>query len=233
MTPSREGIWKMFDRLSASYDRINSILSLGMDRGWRRRAAAHLPKRSNLDIIDLASGTGDQIIACFESGASVRSGIGIDLAVEMLNIGKAKVESKSYKNQVKFQRADAMQLPFRDNSFDAATFSFGVRNVPDPLTSLNEIHRVLKPGGRCLILEFSLPPQPLRAFHLFYLRRILPIIGGFFSKNKAAYRYLNETIETFPCGDAFCLLMKSAHFNSIKQIPLALGAVTLYLGDKK
>jgi demethylmenaquinone methyltransferase / 2-methoxy-6-polyprenyl-1,4-benzoquinol methylase len=233
MTHSRENVWKMFDAISTSYDRINSILSFGMDSGWRKRAATHLPEQKNLDLLDLASGTGDQLIACMENGADIRSAIGIDLASVMLEKAHAKVESKSYKDKVKFQHADATHIPFSDNSFDAATFSFGIRNVSDPMLALKEIHRVLKPGGRCLILEFSLPKEPIKTFHLFYLRRILPHIGGFFSKNKAAYRYLNETIETFPCGPAFCLLMKNASFSSIRQIPMSLGAVTLYLGDKR
>ncbi len=233
MTHSKENVWKMFDAISSSYDRINSILSFGMDRGWRKRVALHLPERKNLDLLDLATGTGDQLIACMENGALVKSAVGIDLASFMLDQAQTKIGSKPYHTKVKFQRADALKLPFRENSFDAATFSFGIRNVPDPASALKEIGRVLKPGGRCLILEFSLPPEPLKTLHLFYLRRILPHVGGFFSKNKAAYRYLNETIETFPCGAAFCSLMKSAHFGSIRQIPMALGAVTLYLGEKR
>ncbi len=232
MTHSRENVWKMFDAISATYDRINSILSFGMDRGWRRRAALHLPERKNLDLLDIATGTGDQLIACMESDAHIRSAVGIDLASFMLEIAQAKIGSKPYKTKVKFQRADALRLPFRDSSFDAATFSFGIRNVSDPSAALKEIARVLKPGGRCLILEFSLPPKPLKTLHLFYLRRILPHVGGFFSKNRAAYRYLNETIETFPSGGAFLSLMKSASLTS-RQIPMALGVVTLYLGEKR
>jgi demethylmenaquinone methyltransferase/2-methoxy-6-polyprenyl-1,4-benzoquinol methylase len=171
-------------------------------------------------------------MACMESGARIRSAVGIDLASSMLELALAKIGSKPYGSKVKFRRADAMHLPFKDSSFDAATFSFGIRNVPDPKAALKEIARVLKPGGRCLILEFSLPPKPLKTLHLFYLRRILPHVGGFFSKNKAAYRYLNETIETFPCGAAFSTLMKSASLSS-RQIPMALGAVTLYVGEKR
>lgn len=232
MSPSRKDVWKMFDQISSSYDRINRILSFGMDRGWRRKAASYLPKRENVDLIDLASGTGDQILACFESGAKIRSGVGIDLAAEMLQIGRKKIDTRPFKEKVTLQRADAMALPFPDASFDAATFSFGIRNVPDPLASLKEIHRVLRPGGRCLVLEFSLPRQPLKSFHLFYLRRILPQIGGFFSQRPSAYHYLNETIETFPYGESFLSLMLQADFKSIRSIPMALGAVTLYLGDK-
>lgn len=233
MTLSRDNVWKMFDAISKSYDKINSILSFGMDHGWRKRTASHLPSKKHIDILDVATGTGAQLIACLESKASIRSCVGADLSSEMLGLAKIKIESKPYKNQIKFLRADALHLPFPDNSFDAVTFSFGIRNVSDPLAALKEIRRVLRPGGRCLVLEFSLPPAPLKAFHLFYLRRILPRIGGFFSKNKDAYRYLNETIETFPYGSAFCFLMKSALFGSIRQVPMALGAVTLYLGEKK
>jgi demethylmenaquinone methyltransferase/2-methoxy-6-polyprenyl-1,4-benzoquinol methylase len=232
MTHSRENVWKMFDAISASYDRINSILSFGMDLAWRRRAALHLPERKNLDLLDIATGTGDQLIACMENGAHIRSAVGIDLASSMLELARAKIGSKPYKLKVKFQRADALHLPFRESSFDAVTLTFGIRNVPDPSAALEEIARVLKPGGRCLILEFSLPPKPLKTLHLFYLRRILPHVGGFFSKNKAAYRYLNETIETFPCGAAFLSLMKSASLKA-RQMPMALGAVTLYLGEKR
>lgn len=232
MTHSRENVWKMFDAISASYDRINSILSFGMDLAWRRRAALHLPERKNLDLLDIATGTGDQLIACMENGAHIRSAVGIDLASSMLELALAKIGSKPYKLKVKFQRADALHLPFKESSFDAVTLTFGIRNVPDPSAALKEIARVLKPGGRCLILEFSLPPKPLKTLHLFYLRRILPHVGGFFSKNKAAYRYLNETIETFPSGAAFLSLMKSASLKA-RQIPMALGAVTLYLGEKR
>lgn len=234
MTVGREKqtVWKMFNAISASYDQVNSILSFGMDKSWRKRVALQLPQKKHLDLIDLATGTGDQLIACFECGANVRSGVGIDLASEMLELAKAKGETKSYKDKLRFLRADALTLSFPDQSFDAATFSFGIRNVSDPLTALKEIRRVLRPGGRCLILEFSLPPQPLKSIHLFYLRHILPRMGGFISKNRAAYQYLNETIESFPYGNAFCSIMRKASFRSIRQVPMALGAVTLYVGEK-
>jgi demethylmenaquinone methyltransferase/2-methoxy-6-polyprenyl-1,4-benzoquinol methylase len=117
-------------------------------------------------------------------------------------------------------------------SFDAATFSFGIRNVSDPLRALKEIHRILKPKGRSLVLEFSLPPKPIRGFFLFYLRHILPRIAGFISKNYQAYRYLNQTIEHFPSGKEFCLLMKEAGFLRLREIPMNLGSVTLYVGEK-
>ena len=230
MTYSREESWKIFDRISTSYDRINRILSFGMDRNWRRRTAAHLPQKKELSLIDLACGTGDQIISCLEKNS--HSCVGIDLSTEMLQIAKKKIDNTPFKERVFLCHADATKLPFPAHTFDAATFAFGIRNVPSPINALKEIHRVLKPGGRFLILEFSLPKQPWKSLHLFYLRHLLPHIGGALSKNKDAYRYLNETIETFPYGPSFCRLMQEAAFHSVRSIPMALGAVTLYIGDR-
>ena len=230
--PSRTEVWKMFDAISPTYDRINRILSLGMDRSWRSKAAEHLPTKENLALLDLATGTADQLIALFDSKASIKSAIGIDLSSEMLSIGKKKIDQKPYKEKVSLQRGDAEKIPFKDASFHAVSLSFGIRNVIDPLTSMKEIHRVLKKGGKCLILEFSLPPKPIRPFYLFYLRHILPYIGALFSKSKNAYRYLNQTIETFPSGNAFLDLLEKAEFTKKAAYPMAFGAVTLYVAEK-
>lgn len=225
--PSREDVWKMFDKLSPTYDQINRVVSFGMDLRWRKKVADFLPPQKNLKILDLATGTGDQALALIKSSASIQSITGIDLSLEMLEIAKRKIPSK-----MEFIRADAEKLPFKSMSFDAATFSFGIRNVTDPLRALKEIHRILKPKGRSLVLEFSLPPKPIRGFFLFYLRHILPKIAGFISKNYQAYRYLNQTIEHFPSGKEFCLLMKEAGFVRLREIPMNLGSVTLYVGEK-
>jgi len=225
--PSRQDVWKMFDIISPTYDRINRILSLGMDQRWRKKVTQFLPERKALKILDLATGTGDQVLALLNSKVSIHSIKGIDLSTEMLELAKKKVGDKA-----QFIHADAEKLPFKDKSFDAATFSFGIRNVGAPLASLKEIHRVLNPKGRCLILEFSLPPKPIRGFFLFYLRHILPRVGGLLSRETAAYRYLNQTIEHFPSGKDFCLIMKEAGFIRLRAIPMALGGVTLYVGDK-
>lgn len=226
-SPSRQDIWKLFDAISPTYDKVNRILSFGLDRRWRDKIVKYLPPKANLKVLDLATGTGDQALAILNSKASVQSLTGIDLSLEMLAIAKDKLREKA-----QLFKADAEKLPFQKGSFDAASFSFGIRNVNDPLASLKEIFRVLKPKGRCLILEFSLPPQPIRPFFLFYLRQILPRLGGLLSKNKEAYRYLNQTIESFPCGKEFCLLMKEAGFSRIRIVPMALGGVSLYIGEK-
>lgn len=228
MSEVKKNSWKMFNEIAPTYDRINRILSFGMDRGWRRQVAKHLPQQKNLALLDLATGTGDQLLAILESGASIEKAIGIDLAKEMLTIAQNKLKSE----KVELLQADAQNLPFADNTFHAATFSFGIRNVPNPLQSLKEIYRTLKPQGKCLILEFSLPPQPIRTFHLFYLRHILPRLGYFLSKQATAYTYLNQTIETFPSGNAFASLLKAAAFKKIELHPLFFGSVTLYVGTK-
>lgn len=228
----KQDSWKMFNQIAPTYDRINRILSFGMDRAWRKKVSQSLPPKKNLRILDLATGTGDQMISLFEHGASIQKASGIDLAKEMLTVAKQKVSLKIYKDKVDFFQADAQKLPFPEKTFDAATFSFGIRNVPSPLESLQEIYRVLKPQGRCLILEFSMPPQPIRSAYLLYLRYILPRIGKYLSKSSNAYTYLNQTIETFPTGDAFASIMREASFSKISMVPMALGAVTLYIGVK-
>ena len=230
--PSRNEIWKMFDQISSTYDSINKILSLGMDRSWRKKAASHLPKKSPLQILDLATGTADQLIALFDHSSSIEKAIGIDLSEEMLSLGRKKIEQKPYRKKIKLIKADAEKLPFKNESFDAATFSFGIRNVASPITALKEIHRVLKPKGVAIILEFALPSYPWRWGHLFYLRHILPRLGALFSKNKEAYTYLNRTIETFPQGPSFCRLLEEAQFQQVKMDKMGLGAVICYLGEK-
>ncbi len=218
---------EMFNAIAPSYDGINRILSLGMDLHWRKTLVRHLPLRENLTVLDLATGTGDQILAILKKHPFPQRVVGIDLAQEMLEQAKQKLPPN-----VELLCADALNLPFTDESFDASTFSFGIRNVENPLTSLQEIYRVLKPKGRCLILEFSLPKPPIRTLYLLYLRHFLPRLGALLSNHPSAYRYLNQTIESFPYGADFCSLMKKARFTQIRAIPLAFGAVTLYFGDK-
>ncbi len=216
----------IFDKIAAKYDPINRILSLGQDQRWRREVARFVPNEP-FDLLDLAAGTGDQIIALLEANAQVRKAIGLDLSEPMLEIGRQKCAQKGY--SASLQQGDAQQLPFPDCSFDICTISFGIRNVEQPILALREMHRVLRPGGRCLILEFSIPENRLiRPLYLFYLRSLLPRIGGWISKNPSAYRYLNRTIETFPSGQAFCDLLRAASFIQIKHHSMNFGGVSLY-----
>ena len=231
--PSRRDVWKMFDRIAARYDLLNHLLSANIDKRWRRRLATMLPGSGNLSVLDLATGTGDQLLA-LAADSRVTNGIGIDLAEQMLAVGREKIGRLNLDRQLSLEHGDAENIPFDTNRFDAVTITFGIRNMTDIRLTLTEMHRVLKPGGRALILEFSLPRNRLvRAAYLFYLRRILPGLGAVISGDSAAYQYLNETIETFPHGTAFCELMTEACFNSVKHTPLTLGVATIYCGDKK
>lgn len=218
----------MFNQISPSYDRINRVLSFGRDLAWRKKVARHLPLRPHLQLLDLATGTGDQLLTFFQSGVSIHKAFGIDIAEEMLSIGRQKMQSYPAELLV----GDAQNIPFKADRFDAVSISFGIRNVANPSLALQEMHRVLKHRGRCLILEFSLPSRWIRPAYLLYLRHILPRVGGYLSKNPAAYHYLNETIETFPSGESFLALMQSVGFSELKQYRMNGGSVTLYTGDK-
>jgi demethylmenaquinone methyltransferase/2-methoxy-6-polyprenyl-1,4-benzoquinol methylase len=231
--PSRQEIWKMFDQISSTYDRVNRVMTFGLDQLWRKKMCRLLPAGQELYVLDCATGTGDQIICLKERVASVGKVVGIDLAAEMVAIGAKKIAHKPYAGDVKLEVASALEIPYPDGTFDCITISFGIRNVTDVLGCLKEFIRVLKPGGRALILEGTIPTNPLlRAIHLFYLRNFLPRIGGWISKKQHAYRYLNETIETFPHGEKFVELMHQAGFAQSSAHPVTGGIVTIYQGDK-
>lgn len=231
--PSRNEIWKMFDQISPTYDCVNRVMTLGFDQLWRKKLCAFLPPHKGLQILDCATGTGDQIIALLEKNPEIATVVGIDLAEAMIEIGKQKIAKKPYRNKVSLVVASALATSFPDNHFDCVTISFGIRNVTDVMAAFKEFRRVLKPGGRVLILEGTIPNQKwLKAAHLFYLRKILPRIGSIISKNEDAYHYLNKTIETFPQGEKLCGLMRAAGFIRVKANPIFGGVVTVYQGDK-
>lgn len=232
-SPSRAEIWEMFNQISPTYDRINHIMSLGLDQSWRRRLCSYLPQKNQMRVLDCATGTGDQIIALLEKKPDIASVVGIDLAHAMMEIGKEKIAEKPYAHKVEFQVASALQIPFPDNHFDCATISFGIRNVTDVMATFKEIRRTLKSGGRLLILEGTIPRRKwLKALHLFYLRHILPGIGGLISRNFKAYRYLNETIETFPQGEKLNGKLRAAGFVDVCSSRILGGVATVYQGDK-
>lgn len=230
---SRKEVWKMFDRIAHRYDLLNRMLSLGQDVVWRKKVARHLPKQPELHVLDVATGTGDLIIFMQQANAAVKTGIGIDMAEKMLEFGRPKLEKAGISDRFSLKTGNAVAIPFSDNQFDATTISFGIRNVIDVPKALSEMHRVLKKNGRALILEFSLPKNALmRGLYLFYFRNILPRIGGLISGDSFAYRYLNDTVESFPYGEDFCNLMRNAGFRDVKMAPLTFGIATIYQGDK-
>jgi demethylmenaquinone methyltransferase/2-methoxy-6-polyprenyl-1,4-benzoquinol methylase len=192
-----------------------------------------LPKGNALRVLDLATGTADVLIAMASQPGRVASGIGVDPSGGMLAYGRRKLLRRGLEGPFCLVRGDAMRLGLADASFDAATIAFGIRNVADVPLGLREIHRVLRPGGRALVLEFSLPRNVLfRSGYLFYFRHVLPRIGGLLSGDQAAYRYLNETVETFPYGDAFLALLREAGFTELRARPLTFGIATLYEGTR-
>lgn len=230
---SRENIHQMFDQISPTYDLANRVMTFNLDQIWRKKMVNMLPEGDEQLVLDCATGTGDQLICLMENSKKVKQAIGIDLAADMVAIGEKKVKNKPYADALSFQIASALELPFEENTFDCVTISFGIRNVTDVKKALREFHRVLKPGGRVLILEGTVPKMKwLQKIHLFYLRHFLPRIGQMISKNNYAYRYLNETIETFPSGEAFCALMRESGFADGKANLQTGGVATIYSGNK-
>jgi len=231
--PVRTEAWRMFDRIAHRYDFLNRVLSMRRDVAWRKHLSELLPPRDDLRVLDLATGTGDVLLALRTDSASVRSGVGVDMSGKMLAIGKQKFEDTGHATALRMVRGDATSLAIAGEQFDVATISFGIRNVVDVDAALREMHRVLKPGGRALILEFALPENALlRWSYLLYFRNVLPAIGGMVSGDSYAYRYLNQTVETFPYGEAFCELMRGAGFKDVASYPLTFGIAMIYWGDK-
>jgi len=223
----------MFDRIAPRYDRLNRILSLRIDVAWRRRMARLLKDRGDLDLLDLATGTGDQLISLARHGLPLRRAVGLDMAERMLECGREKIRRAGLQDLLELRGGDATDIPFEAASFDAVTISFGIRNVVQVDRALREMRRVLRPGGRALILEFSLPgPVWIRGPYLFYLRHVMPRLGAWVSGDGGAYRYLNQTVETFPYGEAFCVLMRDAGFTGVQAHPQTLGIATIYQGDR-
>ncbi len=232
--PSRQQVWQMFDRISHRYDLLNRTLSLGFDIAWRNRLARHLPERDNLTVLDLATGTADVLLTMDRKSGRVAHGLGIDMAGKMLEIGRQKIAEQGVDDRLRLVRADATLTPFHDRTFDAVSIAFGIRNLVSVPTGLSEMYRLLKPGGRALILEFSLPSNRLiRRIYLWYFRHVLPRLGGAVSGDSYAYQYLNKTVETFPYGEEFLHLMRNAGFQDTRAYPLTFGIATLYSGDRK
>ncbi|MBM3208173.1 MAG: bifunctional demethylmenaquinone methyltransferase/2-methoxy-6-polyprenyl-1,4-benzoquinol methylase UbiE [Chlamydiae bacterium] len=232
-TENKEEVWKMFDQISSTYDTVNRAMTGGLDIIWRKNVARLVPQHKKIDLLDLATGTGDQIISILQVNQNVQSAVGIDMSQQMLNVGIKKMESQSFKDKVSLHKASALDIPYPNESFDCVTMSFGIRNVTSPSRCLQEIFRVLKPFGKVIILESSMPSNTvLRSMHLLYLRKLLPKIGGFLSRKRSAYVYLNKTIESFPYGKEFCNLLEINKFSNSKMHPQLFGAVTIYEAEK-
>ncbi len=230
--PERQNVWQMFDRIADRYDFLNHTLSMGIDRGWRQRLNELLPSRAQMQILDLATGTADVPLAFCANRDDVQI-TGMDLSEKMLAVGRQKVAAAGLDQRIRLETGDAMQIPAESEAYDAVTISFGIRNVLDVSQTLREMARTLKPGGVGMVLEFSTPRIPVfKQGYLFYLRHVLPKVGAAISGDSSAYRYLNQTIETFPYGQNFCDLMITAGFSEVEAFPLTGGIATIYRGVK-
>ena len=231
--PSRQDVPNMFDRIADRYDLLNRLLSFGTDVRWRKKVAKQLDGLSPLRLLDVATGTADQLLALVRN-RKFDFAVGLDVSRGMLSHGVRKVDEAKLPNPVAMVHGDALALPLADNSINAVTISFGIRNVLDVPKALTEMSRVLQPGGRAVILEFSLPANALiRWGYLIYFRHVLPKIGGLISGDWYAYNYLNKTVETFPYGEDFADLMRAAGFESVRIIPLTFGIASIYVGEMK
>ena len=225
-------IEQMFDGIANSYDFLNHFLSLGIDKYWRRVTVNTLFKYNPVLILDIATGTGDLAISTARKLKKVKI-TGVDISEQMMAIARQKVIKNKLSDRIELQHASAMALPFNDESFDAITIGFGIRNFPDINGSLQEIYRVLKKNGVLCILEFSKPKNYfIGKIYYFYFSKILPFIGNKLSRHKYAYKYLNESASAFPYGKAFNEYLIQNGFINVENKPLTFGISTLYISNK-
>ncbi|WP_147678253.1 bifunctional demethylmenaquinone methyltransferase/2-methoxy-6-polyprenyl-1,4-benzoquinol methylase UbiE [Algibacter pacificus] len=227
----KEQVTQMFDTISGDYDGLNRVISFGIDIKWRKKVVK-IVKDSNPDsILDVATGTGDLAINLAETNASRI--VGFDISNGMLEIGKTKVTKKGLDSRVEMILGDGESMPFEDNSFDAITVAFGVRNFESLEDGLKEIYRVLKPKGTFVILETSMPDKtPYKQGYYFYTKNILPLIGKLFSKDRSAYKYLCESASVFPYGEALNNILRKIGFIDVEDLPQTLGVATIYKSSK-
>ncbi len=223
---------RMFDAMARKYDRLNRVLSLGLDRGWRRATIRALGDIRGKSVLDVATGSGDLALAALAAGAARVTAI--DVSAAMLDAAAAKAGRCGCPQRVVLARAAAEALPFADDSFDAVCAGFGARNFADLEKGLAEMRRVLKPGGRVVVLEFSRPRAlPLRPPHRFYLKRVIPLIGGALTGRRSAYAYLGESILAFPDGADFMNVLSRAGFSRVTCRRLTLGVCSIYTAEKR
>jgi len=230
---SRTEIGRMFDRIASRYDLLNHLLSFGQDVMWRNSAVKHLSDKPDQIVLDAATGTGEMLLALLRKNSNIKAAVGIDMSENMLTVGLQKIKKRRLNNTVMLMPGDAGNIPFIGNSCDAVTMAFGIRNVSNVQAVLKDIYRVLKKKGKVIILEFSLPENKfIKRLYLFHFRRILPVMGTIISGYRYAYRYLNQTVESFPYGIAFCELLLDAGFQNVYNYPMTFGIVTIYCGEK-
>lgn len=227
----KKQVEQMFDTISGNYDTMNRMITLGTDQGWRKKVLKIVSDTQPESILDIATGTGDLAILLSQTKATKI--IGLDLSAGMLEVGRVKVNELKLDHRIEMVQGDSENLPFEDNSFDAITVGFGIRNFENLEKGLTEILRVLKPNGIFVILETSVPTKfPLKQGYNFYTKRIVPMMGKFFSKDQKAYAYLSESAKNFPFGKELNNILTKVGFSSVKHEPQTMGIATIYSATK-
>ena len=230
--PKKEQVTRMFDEIAPNYDRLNGTLSLGIDGYWRRDALRELKKYHPRNILDIATGTGDFAILARHILHPEKI-TAIDISDGMMEVGKRKVKARGLGDIISFDNQDCSAMSFPDNSFDAATAAFGVRNFENIDISFQEVLRVLKPGGVFLFIELTSPVKsPVKELFTAYTRYVMPFLSGLFNTEQRAYRYLPESIAVFPQGRDMMLILKKNGFTNIRLRRYSLGIATLYIAEK-
>ncbi|MDI6713062.1 MAG: bifunctional demethylmenaquinone methyltransferase/2-methoxy-6-polyprenyl-1,4-benzoquinol methylase UbiE [Anaerosomatales bacterium] len=230
-TPTTERVKGIFSRLAPRYDAFNLVSSFGLDRWWRR-VAVHMARLTpDSEVLDLACGTGDLALALARIGHP-KSVLATDFVEEMLEVAKRKAARYEGPTAISFAQADAQALPFSDASFDVVTIAFGVRNLPDRAANFREVRRVLRPGGRYIILEFSRPPfAPFRAVYHAYLRWVIPAVGALVAGDRASFEYLNASIRAFPAQEDLARELEAAGFSRVSWRNLSGGIVAIHVAE--
>lgn len=227
----KQQITKMFDNISKEYDGLNRVISFGIDLKWRKKVVNLVSSKQPHNILDIATGTGDLAISLTKTSA--KEIIGLDISDGMLEVGRKKIASKRLDGIVEMVVGDSEDLPFDNNTFDAITVAFGVRNFMNLEKGLAEILRVLKPNGIFVILETSVPARtPYKQGYKLYSTYILPTIGKIFSKDKSAYKYLSESASKFPYGEALNAILRQVGFTNVTDKPQTFGVATIYTASK-
>lgn len=224
-------VTKMFDTISKEYDGLNRVISFGIDVKWRNKVVKLVAKKNPENILDIATGTGDLAISL--TSTSAKDIIGLDISDGMLEVGRQKIKAKDLDDKISMIIGDSEDLPFEDHTFDAITVAFGIRNFEHLEKGLAEILRVLKPNGIFVILETSVPTNPIyKAGYNFHTKLIMPTIGKLFSKDKVAYSYLSESASVFPYGEALNNILTKIGFINVEHLPQTMGVATIYSASK-
>ena len=221
----------MFDRIAFRYDLMNHLLSFGIDVSWRKKMVKALRPLQPKLILDVATGTAD--VALQASSLQADKIIGVDISDEMLELGRKKIAGRNLQNKITLQYADSENLPFENNKFDAATVAFGVRNFEHLEKGIEEVYRVLKPGGIFVVLEFSKPKHfPFKQLYQFYFTHVCPLLGKWITRDKQAYEYLFRSVQVFPEGKNFLKILERSGFEKLQCKPLSFGISSLYTARK-